>query len=227
MKPTSDIRDEPAYTLAEGARYVQVPSATLRSWTMGRDYPAAGAVVNFAPVIAPAGTAPLRLSFFNLIEAYVLRALRVHHDVKLKELREAIDVAQQKLRIKRLLLSPDLRTHAGQLFLDTYSELVNLNRAGQLAIRLMLEEHLKRVEWDKWSLPVRLYPAMPDFAAARKVVIDARIAFGRPIISRVGVSTSAVVRRINAGEEPGEVAADYGMDASEVGLAILYDQVAA
>lgn len=34
-------RDAAAYTLAEAARYVRLPAATLRSWILGRQYPTA------------------------------------------------------------------------------------------------------------------------------------------------------------------------------------------
>ena len=33
-----DIRNQPAYTLAEAARYLKVAPATLRSWVVGRSY---------------------------------------------------------------------------------------------------------------------------------------------------------------------------------------------
>ena len=40
-------RDLAAYTLAEAARYVRLPAATLRSWVLGRQYPTAGAAAIF------------------------------------------------------------------------------------------------------------------------------------------------------------------------------------
>jgi hypothetical protein len=78
--------------------------------------------------------------------------------VALAELRKAIAYAEKKLQLHRLLLSPELRTHAGQVFLDRYVELINLSASGQLAMRKMFEDHLQRVEWDEWQFPVRLYP---------------------------------------------------------------------
>src|SRR3990172_6227534 len=104
----------------------------------------------FQPLIHPPSRQPPVLSFWNLIEAHVLRALRTEHDVALRELRKAIKYAEQTLQIERLLLSKDLRTHAGSVFLDHYRKLIHLNASGQLAMRQIFEEHLKRVEWDEW-----------------------------------------------------------------------------
>jgi hypothetical protein len=69
-------RDVPAYALAEAARYVRLPTATLRSWVLGRQYPTAQGRADFPPLIRPASRKPPWLSFSNLIEAHVLRALR-------------------------------------------------------------------------------------------------------------------------------------------------------
>ena len=112
---TSDIRNQPAYGPAEAARYLRLPAATLRTWLVGRAYPKGDAQATFHPLIKPASTTPLQVSFYNLIEAHVLRALRTDHGVALAELRKAIAYAEGKLHLHRLLLSPELRTHAGQV----------------------------------------------------------------------------------------------------------------
>ena len=40
----------------------------------------------------------------------------------------------------------ELRTGAGKVFLDRYGELIELTASGQLAMRRLFEEHLKRIE---------------------------------------------------------------------------------
>lgn len=223
-----DPRDRPAYGLAEAARYVKLPVATLRSWVAGRAYPKAkGAVGEFRPLIHPPRRQPPVLSFWNLIEAHVLRSLRTEHGVSLKAMREALAYAERKLDIHRLLLRKELRTDAGRLFLDRYGELIELSASGQLAMRKVFEEHLKRVEWDQWQFPVRLYPFVStDTLAPRTIAIDPKIAFGRPIVARAGVSTAAIADRIDAKEPAADVAADYELTAEEVEQAVLYERAA-
>lgn len=225
----TDLRDQPAYGVSEAARYVRLPAATLRTWMVGRDYPKAGSQATFHPLIRPARRQPLQLSFYNLVEAHVLRALRTEHGVALAELRKAITFAEKKLGLHRLLLSPELRTHAGQVFLDRYVELINLGASGQLAMRRMFENHLQRVEWDRWSFPVRLYPYTDGSSAhdgARAIAIDPAVAFGRPIVQRAGISTAAIADRLDAGESVEALAEDYDLSRDEIEQAVLYARAA-
>jgi uncharacterized protein (DUF433 family) len=223
----TDLRDQPAYTLAEAARYLKLPVATLRSWVAGRPYPKAAGVGRFQPLIHPPSSPPT-LSFWNLIEAHVLRSLRTDHAVALQAVRDALSYAERKLGIKRLLLRKELRTDAGRVFLVRYGELIELSASGQLAIQQLLNEHLKRVEWDEWQFPVRLYPFLSTEGSARErpIAIDPKIAFGRPIISRAGISTAAIADRIDANETVAEVAADYGLTAAEIEQAVLFERAA-
>ena len=58
------------------------------------------------------------------------------------------------------------------------------------------------------------------------IVIDSRIAFGRPVLLAHGISTAAIVDRIDAGEPPADVASDYGLTPSDVQQAVLYERSA-
>ena len=222
-----DLRDQPAYGLAEAARYLKLPAATLRSWVVGRAYPTACAVARFNPLIRPAQKQPALLSFYNLIEAHVLRALRTEHGVAIGQVRKAIAFAERSLSIERLLLSKQLSTSAGNVFLDEYGKLINLNASGQLAMRRLLEQHLKRVQWDDRQFPVRLYPYVAaEQTSARPIAIDLTIAFGRPVVVRARVSTAAIAGRIDAGESVADLAADYDLAREEIEEAVVYERAA-
>lgn len=223
-----DLRNQAAYGLAEAARYLKLPPATLRSWVAGRSYATSGGPGRFVPLIHPPVKRPPTLTFWNLIEAHVLRSLRIGHSVSIRDVRTALGYAQRKLNIDRLFLHPELRTDAGMLFLDRYGELINLSRSGQLVIRQALERHLKRVEWDEWQFPVRLYPFLPDEEQSdkRPIAIDPKIAFGRPVVVRAGVSTAAIADRLDAAETVEEIAEDYGLTAEEVEQAVVFERAA-
>jgi uncharacterized protein (DUF433 family) len=169
-----------------------------------------------------------RLSFTNIIEAHVLKALRTRHSVPVKAVRSALDYAQAQMGIERLLIRPELRTSAGELFLERYGELINLSRAGQLVMKRILEAHLERVEWDANLLPARLFPfPKVDMAdVKRAVVIDPFVAFGRPTVAGRGIATGTIADRVNSGESPEEVAADYGLDSEQVQEALVYELAA-
>lgn len=228
MRTAASERDTAAYSLAEAARYLRLPAATLRSWVLGREYPTAEGGGEFPPLIRPASKRPPLLSFPNLVEAHVLRSLRTQHGVPVKALRDALAYAQKTLGIDRLLLRPELRATAGKVFLDRYGELIDLSASGQLAMRQLFNEHLKRIEWDKSKSPVRLYPflSVVSTSGERPIVINPHIAFGRPVVERRGVSTSAIAERIDAGESVEDVANDYDLGQAEIEQAILYERAA-
>lgn len=158
----------------------------------------------------------------------MLRALRTDHGVSVKAVRKALQFAESTLGIERLLLSPELRSRAGEVFLDRYGELINLSASGQLAIRQVLVAHLRRVEWDARRVPVRLHPFLTTDAPdqSRAIVIDPLVSFGRPMLASSGVSTAAIASRIDAGESRDEVAADYGVSTSDVNAAVVYERAA-
>lgn len=224
----TDIRNQPAYTVAEAARYLKVAPATLRSWVVGRPYPKGAGTAHSSPLIQPGLKRPPTLSFWNLIEAHVLRSLRTEHGVSMDALRKALRYAQKALDIERLLLSPELRTDAGKLLLERYGQLIELSASGQIAMRRMFNDHLARVEWDEWKFPVRLYPFTSSGVpvADRPIAIDPHVAFGRPVIALHGVTTGAIAERLDAGESTAEVAADYDMTEREIEEAVLYERAA-
>jgi uncharacterized protein (DUF433 family) len=95
-------------------------------------------------------------------------------------------------------------------------------------MRRLLAEHLERVEWDPSQFPVRLYPFLPVVLLSneRPIAIDPRIAFGRPVVLRQGISTSAIAERIDVGETVADVAADYDLSPAEIEQAVLYERAA-
>lgn len=223
---TVDRRDQPAYRLTEAAHYVRLPRTTLASWVRGRDYGPGSGRAHFHPLIVPADPRRPYLSFNNLVEAHVLRALRAEHQVSIQAVREARAVAEQEYGIARLLLDDGLLTGAGELFLRRYGELVELSLSRQIAMRHVLKAHLSRIERSA-NFPIRLHPfVQADVSDAKPIVIDPAVGFGRPIVARTGVSTSVIAERIDAGESVDEVAADYGMRAEEVADAVTYERAA-
>lgn len=221
-------QDRPAYPIAEAASYVRVAPATLRSWVIGRPYSTSKGLRHFRPLIVPSDRARGLLSFNNLVEAHVLRALRTKHGTSIKAIRSALDYAQQELGIERLLLSRELLTDARDVFLGHYGELINLTRSGQLAMRAVLDAHLQRVEWQNAQLPLRLFPFVGSDAAgtSRLIAIDPAVGFGRPILVRRAISTQVIVDRIDAGETAQDLAADYDLNIAEIEEAVVYERAA-
>jgi uncharacterized protein (DUF433 family) len=223
-----DPRELPAYSVAEAARYVDVPAATLRSWFSGRTYPRVDGVGSFEPVLSPADRRTGHLSFRNLVEAHLLRALRTRHGIRLKTIRQALKTAEERLGIRDLLYrNKALVVGNRSLFLEYYGELLQLDLSEQIAMRRMLEAFLSRVDRDDRDIPIRLYPFLRGAENVRRsIVIDPQVSFGRPILAESGISTSALVQRVNAGEPIDAVARDYDITPDDVETAILFEKAA-
>lgn len=95
-------------------------------------------------------------------------------------------------------------------------------------MRVMLEAHLERVDRDSRLLPVRFFPfvRLEMDSGSKHIAIDPAVGFGRPIIRSRGISTRVIVQRIDAGETPGELAADYGIGIDEIEEAVVYERAA-
>jgi hypothetical protein len=118
-----DPRREPTYTVPEAAHYLQIPTATLRSWTVGRHYPVRKGERFFKPVIVAASPRPAMLSFVNLVEAHVLDAIRGEYSVGLPAVRRAIAFLREELGSEHPLAEQKFETDGKDLFIRILGEL--------------------------------------------------------------------------------------------------------
>jgi uncharacterized protein (DUF433 family) len=215
-----DPREIPAYTPVQAAHYLWVPEATLRSWIGGRSAPAGHTRRRAAPVVSPADPHDGLLSFVNLLELHVLSAIRRHHGVEMKRVRAAIDYLAERYGHRHPLIDEKMETDGKDLFIAKLGQFENVSCSGQLAMRELLDVHLKRIEWNEKGLAVRLFPftrQRGDLAdAPRFLAIDPRVAFGRPVIVGSRVPTSEIVERFRAGESRETLMAEYGRSAEEI-----------
>lgn len=219
----SDRRDLPAYTPGEAARYVGVSESTLRSWFAGTTYSHRGETRRFQAVIRPAAARPLTLSFSNLIEAYVLTAIRRKHNIGLPTIRRALRFLGDKFDSRRPLLEEQFATRGAELFVERLGRIVNLSRHGQVEIAELIRVYLSRVERDAHGLPIKLYPftgTQPAADQPRAVVIDPRISFGRPVLAGTGIPTAVLAEQFKANDQPRDLAREYGVSEEAVWDAI-------
>ncbi len=213
-----DPRDVPAYNVREAAHYLCIPAATLRAWVMGTSYTSqSGRKRRFLRVIdLPRPSVPL-LSFFNLAEAHVLRALRVEHGVTLSIIRKALRYVAESFGWDRPLLRQEFQTDGVNLFVERLGQLLEASADGQLVMREVVSAHLARLDWED-KIVARIYPfTRPnDETAPLTVCIDPRFAFGRLMLRQAQVATSVIAERYKAGESIEELALDYGCTRLEI-----------
>jgi len=245
MRPTDrdpyrgrDPRHIPAYTVFDTARYLRLPEQTIRNWAYGDTYSTrTGARKKTKPLIDAEANARHDFSFLNLIELYVLSAFRREHQVQMPKIRNAMEYLKTQLHSARPLISEDMQTDGTNIFVEKVGSLINASEHGQLVMKALLIEHLKRIDRDARGVPVRLFPftwsrseqtnPAKVAAAPRIISIDPGVAFGRPVITGSRVPTIEIFQRFNAGESPEDLAADFGRQTEEIIEAIRCESAAA
>lgn len=216
-----DPREIPAYSIAEAAHYLRLPPSTLRSWVRVGRYPIVGGKKTFEPVItlpqSPPDAPPL-LSFINLIEAHVLRAIRRDHKIVLPKVREALVYLTTQIGSEHPLVEQEFETDGLDLFITRYGQLINITQVGQLTMRKVIQVYLRRIERDLNGIPIRLYPftRSEPVESVRVIVIDPYVSFGRPVLAGTGIVTAIIAERYRAGESIDELAADYRRSRQEI-----------
>jgi uncharacterized protein (DUF433 family) len=223
-----DPADLPRYTRIDAGRATGVPASTIGVWVHGMPYTSRkGVRRHYDAVVKLPDERDPRLSFNNLLEVNVLRALREVHEVKLRSVREAMENAKSDYGIDRLLIHPNLRTSGGAIFLDYYFQLVDLSNSKQLAMRSILEHSLHRIEVDEELRALNFFPYPRHMARdERPILVSPFVSFGPAILERRGISTSAVASRLDSGEQKAAILADYDLTEDEFEEAILYEAAA-
>jgi len=216
-----DPREIASYTPSEAARYLGIPVSTLRAWFTGQTHANDGKT-KFRAVIKPADPHALCLSFSNLVEAYVLKAIRRDRKISLPTIRKGLAYLTNKLGSPRPLLTEQFATRGKELYVEL-GEVINLSRNGQVEMADMILAYLERVERDAKGVPIKLYPFIrnqPLREQPRSVVIDPRVSFGRPVLAGTGIPTAVLAEQFKAGDKPKDLAKDYGAEEQAVWDAI-------
>ncbi len=209
------------YTIGEAARYVSAPYSTIFRWTVG-----AGTKDSLVKIPSQK---PNLISFMNLTELHLLCAIRREYKIStqkiynaieyLKEYGESEDERNYPLVCGKLHVDKDRRG----LFVRQLGVLVEASRSGQVAMHDLIGLALDRIELDERDIPTKFYPfTRYDIRdnSPKKIVIDPRISFGRPVISGTGIPTNIVAGRYKDGESIRSLSKDYGCPPQDIEEAI-------
>jgi uncharacterized protein (DUF433 family) len=218
----------PAYTIAEAAWYLDLPQSTVSSWVKGRLYPpqVGRRKKKFEPVIIPADAQHFMLSFENLIELYVLGALRREYRVTLQRVRRAVAKLRIETHDAHPLASQDLFTDRRSVFVERMGAMVNISEDDQTSMKDVLGRYLERVERTPAHIPIRLFPLTRANVeqSPKHIAIDPRFRFGRPFIVDCGVETSVIAERFIAGDTVEHLTKEYDCGVEAIEEALRYEQ---
>lgn len=235
-----DGRLRPIYSIPEAAGYLRIPINTLSAWAVGRrkvrssDY--------YQPVLGFVDQNLRRLSFYDLVEAHILRAAVEQH-VPLKQLKRGLAYLRKKHPLNpRPLLTYDFLTEGKYLLVGgmlgskekDQDALVNASMLGQLELTGVIREHLSLllraiddslnlIQRDPDSnLPNTLFPPNGHHI----VSITPGVVSGRPAIEGTRIPTRIIAQRFHAGEDAKTLAKDYRLPKEKVEAAIQYEAAA-
>lgn len=198
----TDIYKTPILTARETARYLRMPESTLDGWL---------AVKHVDPLVhavAPERRGWPRVPFVGVIEAYVLRGLR-DLGMAMDEIRAAAELVRQEFDDPYALARKRIATDGLNVFVRLADETLVHAPSRQLAIREVLEEYLRYIEWDGDGTASRLH--LHHFSTAADVIIDPRFGWGSPVMADSKVRVSDIVGLWRAGERISTVAEEYSL----------------
>jgi uncharacterized protein (DUF433 family)/DNA-binding transcriptional MerR regulator len=210
-KTNETLNDRPAYGLPEAAQYLRLNYATLRSWTSegGIVHPPANGYVSFS----------------NLLELHVLKAMRRTYNLPLQSIRAALKEVSNHIRSDRPLLDANFATDGIDIFLDADQSLVNLSKRGQLAIKEVISLYLRRIERGSDGLPTRLFPFIVTESddEPKTISISPAVSFGKSVLTGTGVSTAVIAGRFASRDSILDLATEYGVNPSSIEDAIRWE----
>lgn len=211
------------YTIPEASKYIRAPYTTILSWVRGDPK---------YPIFQIDKKTNRSLSFLHLTELYLLNTIRKNHHIKPKNIHLAIKYLKQHatnedermypLASKRIYVDADQR----HIFVKELGLVVNASKSGQTTMHDLLGLVLRRIEFDEFGIPTRLYPFMGDEAtpdSTKNIVIDPRVSFGRPVIRGTGAPISIVAERYQYGESEIRLSRDYKCSVKAIKEALRFE----
>ena len=205
---TINIYTTPLLTAREAARHLRMPESTLDNWLA--DSKSGDPLVH---AVAPERRGWPRVPFVGVIEAYVLRALR-DLGMPLADVKKAAEIVRAEFDDPYALASKRIATDGIAVFVRLADDSLVHARDKQGAIREVLDDYLRYIEWSDDGSPKRL--RLSQYPTGAVVVIDPRFGWGAPVLDRNKVKVDDIVALWRAGESIKQVADEYDLTESAV-----------
>ena len=205
---TINIYTTPLLTAREAARHLRMPESTLDNWLA--DSKSGDPLVH---AVAPERRGWPRVPFVGVIEAYVLRALR-DLGMPLADVKKAAEIVRAEFDDPYALASKRIATDGIAVFVRLADDSLVHARDKQGAIREVLDDYLRYIEWSDDGSPKRL--RLCQYPSGADVVIDPRFGWGAPVLDRNKVKVDDIVALWRAGESIKQVADEYDLTESAV-----------
>jgi uncharacterized protein (DUF433 family) len=208
-----NVFDAPAYTSRQASHYIGVPYQTLRAW-IGSD----------GLISTPEANT---LSFNNLAEAHILKAMRKTHQLSLQKIRKALLELARIRKTAHPLLDESFETDGVSLCIRDEDQVINLSKSSQREFREFVSLYLHRIQRDSNGIATHLYPfvSRDDASEPKHISISPKVSFGRPVLVGTGVATSVIAGRFAARDSVSDLAIEYEVDPKVLEDAIRWEML--
>jgi uncharacterized protein (DUF433 family) len=204
------------YTLAEVAKYARMHHNTVARWFRGS--------TDCERVFSTLGDGEKTVSFLDFIQTLAVRNLRVHYNVPLQKIREAVTEAERRYGMSH----PFARRHTTYLFEnDIWIELetgavvqASGKERGQEGILKVIENFLRDVSFDPDSGLASHYEAFSKRNI--RIVMNPKLRFGEPMIEGCGYTPEVLAEAAKTEGSIDLAARYYGVPREQVEVAIDY-----
>jgi uncharacterized protein (DUF433 family) len=216
------------YTPTEASVLTGVPVSSLRRWLQGYKYDRAGEERSSLPVWRRdlEHLDALTVTFLDMMEGRFIDAFRRHH-VTWPFIRAAAKLACEMFGGQHPFTRGKFRTDGRRIFhqIEDAGEvkLFDMNRKSWVFNDIVAPSLFAGVEFED-DQAARWFPMHPN----KSVVIDPRIAFGRPTLFREGIPTDVLAAAVEAHEGNIQTVANwYGLSRRSVRSASQFEKRAA
>jgi uncharacterized protein (DUF433 family) len=197
--------------------------STLRAWTLGQ--------AGFERLLSiPRDLRGIyELSFYNLIEIYVLAQLRKTHGMTMPKVRRCIEVLSNDLQTQHPIIDAEFVMLGSRLYAERGPRVVNLTRPeGQYLLADAVRDLLTRVDKGPMGYE-RFYPKLPNKQGLvtdryKPIVVDPEVTFGRPRLAGTGIPTEVIADRYRGGDSMRFIAEDMYISVTKVRQALEFEK---
>jgi uncharacterized protein (DUF433 family) len=204
---------------------LRMPESTVRAWSVGQ--------TGFEKLLSiprhPRGV--YELSFYNLIEIYVLVQLRKVHRLPMPQVRRCIEVLSDTLQIDHPIVNAEFVMLGSKLYAQQQhgARAMNLSKPeGQLLFAEVVKDLLTRVDKGPFGDILRFYPKVANARGVvseryKPIVLDPEVSFGRPRLAGTGIPTEVIASRRRGGDSIRFIAEDMHISATKVRQALDFE----
>ena len=194
------VFDQPVYSKRQAALYLGLNPATLNNWTSD------GGMIETPDQDG--------ISFNNLAEAHILKAMRRVHGLPMQRIKKALKELAHLRKTPHPLLDEAFETDGVDLCIREEAKVINLSKSRQQEFREFVALYLRRVQRDDAGQVTRLYPFIvsEEEGEPRSIAISPTVSFGKPVIAGTGISTEVIVGRFNSRDSVQDLSEEYQID---------------